>query len=85
MGDIEVDISTQLDVKIEQMIDEGEFLNRKEAVEELLSAGLRTYQTEEDSDEGMEFADEMRNPGEEPMGPAAEDGQGRSDEDEYSF
>jgi len=83
MAEIEVDISTQLDMQLEQMVEEGDFLTREEAVEELLSAGLRTYQTNTGEDEGeLDFADEMRNPGDEPMGPAADDA---DDGDEYTF
>jgi Arc/MetJ-type ribon-helix-helix transcriptional regulator len=84
MAEIEVEISTQLDMQIEQMVEEGDFLTREEAIEELLSSGLRTYQTNAgDDDEGdLDFADEMRNPGDEPMGPAADDADGG---DEYTF
>jgi len=83
MAEIEVDISTQLDMQLEQMVEEGEFLTREEAIEELLSAGLRTYQTDTGEEEGdLDFADEMRNPGDEPMGPAADEDEGG---DEYTF
>lgn len=76
MARIEVDIPTRLDTQIGQLVEDGEFLNRQEAVEELLTTGLQTYQTDVDieEDEGdLAFADEMVNPGDRPMGPGEDD------------
>lgn len=82
MAEIEVDIPTRLDTEIDQLVDEGEFLSRQEAIEDLLSTGLQSYSVESGEDEGeLSFAEEMTNPGEKPMGPEDED----SGEDEYSF
>jgi len=82
MAEIEVDIPTRLDTEIDQLVDEGEFLSRQEAIEDLLSTGLQSYSVESDDDEGeLSFAEEMTNPGEKPMGPEDED----TGEDEYSF
>jgi len=77
MARIEVDIPTRLDTQIGQLAEDGEFLNRQEAVEELLTTGLQTYQTDVDieaEEEGdLSFADEMVNPGDRPMGPGEDD------------
>lgn len=83
MTRIEASISTRLDTDIDQLVEQGEFLNRQEAVSELLSVGLQTYQIDSaDEEEGeLEFADEMMNPGDRPMGPEDEDEGG----DEYTF
>ena len=84
MAEIEVDLPTRLDTEIDQLVDEGEFLSRQEAVEELLTTGLQSYAVETDDEEEGElaFADEMTNPGEKPMGPEDDEG---SAEDEYTF
>jgi Arc/MetJ-type ribon-helix-helix transcriptional regulator len=76
MARIEVDMPTRMDTQIGQLVDDGEFLNRQEAVEELLTTGLQTYQTDVDIDEeegDLSFADEMTNPGDRPMGPGEDD------------
>jgi Arc/MetJ-type ribon-helix-helix transcriptional regulator len=58
MAKVEITIPEQLEMQIARMVDEGEFLNRQEAVEELLSTGMRAYQTSgpmDDEDEaGLE-------------------------------
>ena len=82
MAEIEVDIPTRLDTEIDQLVDEGEFLSRQEAIEDLLSTGLQSYSIESEEDDGeLAFAEEMTNPGEKPMGHEEED----TGEDEYSF
>ena len=61
MPRVELTIPEHLEMQIAQLVDQGEFLNREEAIEELLSTGLRAYKTsgpiEEDStsfeDDGM--------------------------------
>lgn len=85
MGEIEVDIPTRLDTEIDQLVDGDEFLSRQEAIEELLSKGLQSYSaTDAEEEEGdLAFADEMTNPGEKPMGPEGDEGNGRNDD--YSF
>lgn len=67
MAKIEVSLSNQLDMRIDQLVEDGEFLNRQEAISELLENGLRTYQTTfDEGEEGdLAFAEEMRNPGDE--------------------
>lgn len=45
MPKVEITIPEHLEMQIAQMIEQGEFLNREEAVEELLSTGMRAYKT----------------------------------------
>ena len=62
MARVEITVPEHLEMQIAQMVDQGEFVGREEAVEELLSTGLKAYKTggaqaEEDEpgleDEGM--------------------------------
>jgi Arc/MetJ-type ribon-helix-helix transcriptional regulator len=45
MGKVEITIPERLEMQIVQMVEQGEFLDRDEAIEELISTGLRAYQT----------------------------------------
>jgi Arc/MetJ-type ribon-helix-helix transcriptional regulator len=45
MPDVEINVPDRLEMQIAQMVDEGEFLNREEAIEELISTGLKAYKT----------------------------------------
>jgi Arc/MetJ-type ribon-helix-helix transcriptional regulator len=57
MGKVEITIPERLEMQISQMVEQGEFLNREEAIEELISTGLRAYQTSgpmEDQEDGLE-------------------------------
>jgi Arc/MetJ-type ribon-helix-helix transcriptional regulator len=57
MAKVEITIPEQLEMQIARMVEEGEFLNRQEAVEELLSTGMRAYQTNgpmDDEESGLE-------------------------------
>jgi len=38
-------VPEHLEMQITQMVERGEFLNREEAVEELLSTGIKAYKT----------------------------------------
>jgi Arc/MetJ-type ribon-helix-helix transcriptional regulator len=54
MPKVAITIPEHLEMQIAQLVDQGEFLNREEAVEELLSTGLKAYKTSgpmEDEDE----------------------------------
>jgi Arc/MetJ-type ribon-helix-helix transcriptional regulator len=51
MGKVEITIPERLEMQISQMVEQGEFLNRDEAIEELISTGLRAYQTSGPRDE----------------------------------
>ncbi|MFB6254393.1 MAG: CopG family ribbon-helix-helix protein [Halobacteriaceae archaeon] len=68
MPTIEVSIPDQLEMQIEQMVDEEDFVSRQEAYEQLLQAGLSTYKAQETSEEpGTEFAEEMMGQSSEPF------------------
>lgn len=51
MPSAEVSLPDDVDMEIRQLVDEGEFLNRDQAVEELLSLGVSAYTTEESTDQ----------------------------------
>jgi Arc/MetJ-type ribon-helix-helix transcriptional regulator len=71
MAKVEITIPEQLEMQIARMVEEGEFLNRQEAVEELLSTGMRAYQTSGPTDDEDE--------------PGLEDDGMMGHEDEYVF
>lgn len=57
MPKVEITIPEHLEMQIAQMVEQGEFLNREEAVEELLSTGLKAFKTSgpmDDEDAGLE-------------------------------
>ena len=57
MPKIEITIPEHLEMKIMQMVERGEFVNREEAIEDLLSTGIKAYQTSgpmEDDEPGLE-------------------------------
>jgi Arc/MetJ-type ribon-helix-helix transcriptional regulator len=43
---VEVSLPDDVDMEISQLVEEGEFINRDQAVEELLSLGVSAYSTE---------------------------------------
>jgi len=45
MVKVEINVPEHLDMQIAQLVDQGDFINREEAVEELLSTGLKAYKT----------------------------------------
>lgn len=45
MVTVEITVPDHLDVQIAQLVDRGDFVNREEAVEELLATGLKAYKT----------------------------------------
>ncbi|WP_330632362.1 ribbon-helix-helix domain-containing protein [Halocatena halophila] len=57
MPKMEITIPEHLEMQITQMVDSGEFINREEAVEDLLAAGVRAYKTSgpmDDDEPGFE-------------------------------
>ncbi|MFB6106223.1 MAG: CopG family transcriptional regulator [Halobacteriaceae archaeon] len=71
MGQLEVDIPAHIDADIERLVDEGEFISREEAIEDLLTMGLSAYDHDvsgRDAEGDLDFAGEMRNPGDEDPG-----------------
>ena len=45
MPKVEITVPEHLEMQIAQLVEQGEFVNREEAIEELLSTGLRAYKT----------------------------------------
>ena len=58
MPKVEINIPEHLEMQITQLVDQGEFLNREEAVEELIATGLKAYKTsgpvDDDTEPGFE-------------------------------
>ncbi|UPW01113.1 cell surface protein [Halorussus gelatinilyticus] len=61
MPQLEIALSDDVDMQIDQLVTQEEFVDRQEALEEILSLGIKEYQTtmESDTRDEMEFADEM--------------------------
>jgi len=81
MPDVEVSLPDRIDSEIDRLLEQGEFLNREQAVEELLSMGVSAYASTEDTDqpEGEDLFTQMT---EDQTDPAArDDDQG----DDYTF
>jgi len=57
MPKVQLTVPEHLEMQIAQLVEEGEFVNREEAIEELLSTGLRAYKTSgpiDDEEPGFE-------------------------------
>ncbi|RRJ30272.1 MULTISPECIES: ribbon-helix-helix domain-containing protein [Halocatena] len=57
MPKMEITIPEHLEMQITQLVDQGEFINREEAIEDLLAAGVRAYKTSgpmDEDDQGFE-------------------------------
>ena len=61
MPDVEVSLPDRIDSEIDRLIEQGEFLNREQAVEELLSMGVSAYAPtdEVDQQEGEDLFTQM--------------------------
>jgi Arc/MetJ-type ribon-helix-helix transcriptional regulator len=51
MPTAEISLPDDVDIEIRQLVEEGEFLNRDQAVEELLSLGVSAYATDESTNQ----------------------------------
>lgn len=49
MPDVEIDLPDRITSELDRLIQQGEFLNRDQAVEELLQMGVSAYNTTEES------------------------------------
>lgn len=59
MPKVEITVPEHLEMQIAQLVEQGEFVNREEAIEELLSTGIRAYKTSgPQTDEESGFEDE---------------------------
>jgi Arc/MetJ-type ribon-helix-helix transcriptional regulator len=45
MPKVKITVPEHLEMQIAQLIEQGEFVNREEALQELLSTGIRAYKT----------------------------------------
>jgi Arc/MetJ-type ribon-helix-helix transcriptional regulator len=57
MPKVEITIPEHLEMQITQLIEQGEFVNREEAIEDLLASGVRAYKTSgpmDDEEQGLE-------------------------------
>ena len=45
MPKVEINIPEHIEMQIAQMVDGGEFVNQEEAIEDLLSTGIKAYKT----------------------------------------
>ncbi|MFC4407051.1 MULTISPECIES: ribbon-helix-helix domain-containing protein [Haloarchaeobius] len=45
MPKVEINIPEHLEMQITQMVERGEFVNREEAIEDLISTGIKAYKT----------------------------------------
>jgi len=50
MPKVEVSLPDRVETEIDRLIEQGEFVNRDQAVEELLSMGVSAYDTTEETD-----------------------------------
>ncbi|MBP1987140.1 DUF7120 family protein [Halolamina salifodinae] len=59
MPKVDLTVPEHLEMQIAQLVEQGEFVDRNDAVEELLSTGLKAYKTSGPmDDEEPEFEDE---------------------------
>lgn len=57
MANLQLTVPEHLEMQIAQLVEKGEFVNREDAIEDLLSTGLRAYKTSgpiDDEEPGFE-------------------------------
>lgn len=52
MPNVEITIPEHLEMQVAQLVEQGEFVNQEEAIEELLSTGIKAYKTSGPVEEG---------------------------------
>lgn len=65
MSNIEVELPDRVESDITRLVDQGEFLNREQAIEELLTLGMSSYDQSESTDEdewGMQATSDQQDP-----------------------
>ena len=67
MSEVEVSLPDRIDSEIARLVEQGEFLNREQAIEELLSMGVSAYapaETTDDPDENLftQMTDDQQDP-----------------------
>jgi len=81
MPSMEVAIPDRIDSQIDRLVEQGDFLNREQAVEELVSMGISAYSTSETSGSSEEMREDMFSQAvDDQQDPAA-----RTDDDDYSL
>jgi len=78
---IEVSLPEQTEIEIERLVERGEFINREQAVEELLSMGVSTYRTADDASSEEMDADVFDRVSDEQRDPALDD----DESDDYTL
>jgi Arc/MetJ-type ribon-helix-helix transcriptional regulator len=61
MPKVQITVPEHLEMQIAQLVEKGEFVDREQAIEELLSTGLRAFKTSGPIDEegaGSDFEDD---------------------------
>ena len=58
MPKVNINVPEHLETKIAKLVNEGEFVDREEAIEELLSTGLRAFKTSGPMDEDDRVEDD---------------------------
>jgi len=78
MPRVEVEVPDNVEVELDRLVNEGEFVSRQEAAEEILAHGLQVYEPETDTSREEEeyFGEEMLETSERSLG---------GDEDDYQF
>ncbi|GGN19875.1 DUF7120 family protein [Halarchaeum nitratireducens] len=51
MPKVEINIPDHIEMQIAQLVEQGEFLTREDAIKDLLSAGIKAYKTSGPMDE----------------------------------
>jgi len=51
MPSVEITVPEHLEMQIAQLVEQGEFVSREEAIEELISTGMKAYKTSGPVDE----------------------------------
>ena len=62
MPKVDLTVPEHLEMQIAQLVEQGEFVDRNEAVEELLSTGIKAYKTagpQSEMETDTEFEDDM--------------------------
>ena len=81
MPQIQVSLPDRLDGEIDRLVEQGEFVNREQAIEELLSRGMSAYETVEETTTEMDEGFFTETPSDQ-TDPALQD---ENLDDDYSF
>ena len=73
MPKVEVSLPDRVETEIDRLVEQGEFVNRDQAVEELLSMGVSAYDTTEETDTAAAEEDLFSQTVEDQQDPAMQD------------